>query len=173
MSRIRSIHPGLTTDDTYMAMSMTCKAAWPLLWMECDDAGLFEWKPLTLKAKMFPADNVDMVSVLGEFMSLGCVMKAEVGGAVYGAVRNFCRFQRPKLPKFKHPQTDELRKFAAFSEPPGAKNSPIKKRDFRTSGEKSPQRGGEEEEGTSPTSPEENPGSGVVGRLGVVAGGAR
>ncbi|HXE01599.1 MAG TPA: hypothetical protein VN623_06595 [Hyphomicrobium sp.] len=135
MSRIRSIHPGLTTDEAYMAMSMTCKAAWPLLWMQCDDAGVFEWKPLKLRATLFPANAVDMNEVLAEFVSLGCVMAFEVSGARYGGVRNFCRFQRPKLPKLSYPQTDELRKFVAFKSPPGSKFAPVKSGSFGSCGE--------------------------------------
>jgi hypothetical protein len=106
MARIRSIHPGMPSDETYMLMSMPAKAAWPLLWTECDDHGVFEWKPVVLKARIFPADNIDFNDLLEEWLRLGSVMKVEVDGRVYGLVRNFCRFQRPKNPSYRYLQEE-------------------------------------------------------------------
>jgi len=116
MSRIRSIHPGLSTDEAYMAMSLAAKAAWPLLWTECDDDGVFEWKPLVLKAKIFPADNIDMGSVLKEYETLQCVKSYELDGRMYGVVRNFIRFQRPKKPNSRKLIPVELRTFVGLNE---------------------------------------------------------
>lgn len=134
MARIRSIHPGLATDETYMSMTMAAKAAWPLLWTECDDNGIFEWKPIVLKARLLPYDNVDFSDLLAEYVRLGCVIKAEIDGRSYGAVRNFCRYQRPKKPNSVHPINDDFRNFVrltdAISEqvpnqfPTGGENSP-------------------------------------------------
>jgi nitrogen fixation protein len=114
MPRIRSIHPSLFTDEAYMAMSMTAKAAWPGIWTDCDDHGAFEWKPIVLKAKLFPADPVDMVTVLAEFVQRGCVVKCEINGKVYGLVKNFCRFQRPKKPKYNVVLPSEYHSFVGL-----------------------------------------------------------
>lgn len=102
MARIRSIHPGLTSDEAYMSMSITVKAAWTPLWMQCDDHGIFEWKPIVLKALIFPADNVDFAAVLEELVQLDCVRRIEIGGRPHGLVRNFARYQRPKNPSYRH-----------------------------------------------------------------------
>lgn len=115
MARIRSIHPGLASDECYMSMSMPAKAAWPMLWTECDDHGVFEWKPIVLKARIFPADNIDFAGLLAEFVELGCVMKAEVGGKPYGFIRNFCKYQRPKSPTYRHPFPECARSFVGDS----------------------------------------------------------
>lgn len=108
MARIRSIHPGLTSDEAYMSMSMVAKAAWTPLWMQCDDHGIFEWKPIVLKALIFPADNVDFSAVLDEFAKLGCVRKIEIDGRPHGVVRNFAKYQRPKNPSYRHFKPEEL-----------------------------------------------------------------
>lgn len=108
MARIRSVHPGLTSDESYMSMSMTAKAAWTPLWMQCDDHGIFEWKPIVLKALVFPADNVDFSEVLGELERLDCVRRLEIEGKPYGVVRNFARYQRPKNPSYRHFKADNL-----------------------------------------------------------------
>lgn len=116
MARIRSIHPGLTTDEAYMTMSMACKAAWPLMWTECDDRGIFEWKPIVLKARIFPADAVDFVKILSEMESLGCIRRYEIDGKSFGAVKNFCQYQRPKHPSYRYPTTGVDLDFIAFRE---------------------------------------------------------
>src|SRR5690242_5573027 len=111
MARIRSIHPGLTSDEAYMSMSMAAKAAWPVLWTECDDHGVFEWKPIVLKARIFPADNIDFTIILTEYEALGCVERREIDGRKYGFIRNFCKFQRPKNPSYRFPFPEEMHLF--------------------------------------------------------------
>lgn len=118
MARIRSVHPGIASDEAFMQMSMTAKAAWPLLWTECDDHGVFEWKPVVLKARIFPADNVDFSAVLAEMVALDCVMRFEHEGKPYGVVRNFGRFQSPKNPSYRFPCPLEPHLYAANKDTP-------------------------------------------------------
>lgn len=118
MARIRSIHPGLASDEVYMTMSMAAKAAWTILWTECDDHGVFEWKPIVLKARIFPAESLNFADVLAEYEALGCVMKADVDGKPYGFVRNFCKYQRPKNPSYRHPLPECAKFFVGVSSSP-------------------------------------------------------
>jgi hypothetical protein len=76
--------------------------------MQCDDHGIFEWKPIVLKALIFPADNVDFAAVLAEFERLGCVRRIDIQGRPHGVVRNFAKYQRPKNPSYRHFKADEL-----------------------------------------------------------------
>ena len=67
MARIRSVHPGLLTDEAFMTLTVESPLAIPLLvglWMEADDAGTFEWKPLTLKARILPAITQNISELL-------------------------------------------------------------------------------------------------------------
>lgn len=139
MARIRSVHPGLTSDESYMSMSMTCKAAWPILWTECDDHGIFEWKPIVLKARIFPADNVDFSEVLAELVELDCVRQFEVGGKSFGIVRNFGKFQRPKNPSYRYSLPIELQEYACFKAANSSSPSPVLTQSYPTTAEKSPQ----------------------------------
>lgn len=115
MARIRSIHPGLFTDEAYMGLSMTAKAALPGIWTECDDGGVFEWKPLGLKARLFPVDSVNMPEVLDELTAANFLMVIDVEGKRYGLVRNFRKWQRPEKPKHRHPLPDEHRKYVGLA----------------------------------------------------------
>lgn len=52
MSRIRSVHPGLFTDEKFILLSERAQVFFIGLWTEADDYGAFEWKPITLKIKL-------------------------------------------------------------------------------------------------------------------------
>ena len=115
MARIRSIHPGLFTDEAYMSLSLAGKVAFPGIWTECDDQGVFEWKPLVLKARIFPVDAVDMAAVLDELATNGCIRVIEVDGRKYGLVRNFRKWQRPEKPKVVFPLPEEFREYVGLA----------------------------------------------------------
>lgn len=120
MSRIRSIHPGFLTDEATMVLTVEAPLAALLaqgLWIEADDWGTFEWKPLTLKARILPAIGADvmmqMLAIL-QRADINMVRRFEIDGKHYGVVRNFARAQRPKSPKRFHPTTPETRSYAGF-----------------------------------------------------------
>jgi hypothetical protein len=156
VARIRSVHPGLWTDEAFVGTSPLARLLLIGIWTECDDQGAFEWKPLTLKMRLLPLDVADMVALLGELTGNRLVARYSVGGKDYGAVRNFGLFQRPKKPQNKHPMPDQWRTFAgnapSGSEPPPKdeerddeaaeplpENAPPVPHQFPTSGEKPPQ----------------------------------
>lgn len=115
MSRIRSIHPGLWTDVDFVGLSAFARLLFVGLWNECDDKGIFVWSPLQLKMRVLPADNVDAAALLDEIEAAGSIKKYEVGGKLYGAVRNFAKFQRPKKPNNIHPASAQILAFAGHN----------------------------------------------------------
>lgn len=124
MSRIRSVHPGIWTDEEFVTLSAFARLFFMGLWNECDDKGTFEWKPLTLKMRLLPADNIDAAELLEEIASAGCIRRYEIDGKSYGAVRNFGKFQRPKKPNDVHPKTDEILSYCGVSSEPVRNQSP-------------------------------------------------
>lgn len=166
MARIRSVHPGLFTDEAFASVSPAAQVLVIGIWTEADDFGAFEWKPVTLKMRIMPAHNVDVVALLAELEAANMVRRYEHEGRQYGAVRNFCRYQRPKKPKSVHFMPSEFRTYVASeargseppeddpppvppkSEPPGLEAAEVPKKT-----EKSPQMedgGGRKEERTPP-----------------------
>lgn len=111
MSRIRSIHPGLFTDEAFVCLSPMARILLMGIWTECDDDGIFEWSPLKLKMRVLPADNADASGLLEEMLSANVVMRFDAEGKAYGAVRNFCQYQRPQKPKAVHPKSEAVRDF--------------------------------------------------------------
>lgn len=108
MARIRSVHPGQWTDEDFVALSPMARLLTLAIRNECDDQGVFEWKPLTIKMRLLPADNLDVADLLRELEENNHVKKFETGGKTYGAVRNFRRFQSPKKPNAIHPLPAEI-----------------------------------------------------------------
>ena len=117
MPRIRSIFPGLFTDDEFMALTVSAPLAVPLLlglWTMADDQGVFEWKPLTIKARILPAVAVDVEELLAELVARRFIRRFEAGGRSYGAIRNFRKWQRPKKPNAVHPLPEEVREYVGL-----------------------------------------------------------
>lgn len=116
MARIRSIHPGFFTDEDIVSVSMAARICVIGLGVEADDKGTFEWKPLMLKMRLFPADNIDMGDILSELEAANVIRKFEIDGKQYGAIRNFRKFQKPKTPNDVHPSTDDIRKYVGLAD---------------------------------------------------------
>lgn len=160
MARIRSVHPKLFTDESFASISMPARVFVIGLWTEADDQGAFEWKPVSLKMRLFPADNLDVSTLLAELVSANMVRKYEYDGREFGLIRNFRKFQRPKNPNSTHFIPDNFRKYAglpgAVSESDGGELKP-----FPPNGET----GAQMEEGgdKDPSQEEDNPDSEVVG----------
>lgn len=117
MSRIRSIHPGLFTDESFVSVSDAAQIFYIGLLTEADDQGVFEWKPLTLKMRLRPASLQPVNALLEELAVANRIAPYEVNGRKYGALRNFRKFQRPKFPNSVHPITESIRSYVGLSGP--------------------------------------------------------
>lgn len=115
MSRIRSVHPGFFTDEDLVAVSLGARLLFIGLGVEADDKGVFVWKPLTIKMRVFPADNVDVAEMLAELVGIGAVRQFEAEGKTYGAIRNFRKFQKPKTPNDIHPCGPDILLFVGLT----------------------------------------------------------
>lgn len=117
MARIRSIHPGFFKDEDIVAVSMPARLLLLGLGVEADDKGIFDWKPITLKMNIFPADNIELEPLLDELVKAGKVLQFSTEGRSYGAISNFRKHQRPKFPNDVHPITDSIRIFVGLAPP--------------------------------------------------------
>ena len=146
MSRIRSVHPGLFTDEAFVCLSDAAQVFFIGLWTECDDQGAFEWKPVQLRLKLRGNKDGGVEPILAELEEANCIKAYQYEGRKYGLVRNFQRFQRPKKPNSIHFIPPEFRTYVGLksdgSEPThhsdDDSSDPVPHQ-FPTSGEKSPQ----------------------------------
>jgi len=118
MARIRSVHPGLFTDEAFVVLSADAQMFLIGLWTEADDQGVFEWKPTTLRMRLRATKDGSVDGLLAEIEAADCIKQYEIGGRKYGAVRNFRKYQRPKFPKAVHPITDEIRIYVSLTASP-------------------------------------------------------
>lgn len=146
MARIRSIHPGLFTDEAFMSASPHARLLIIGLWCEAWDDGVFDWKPLTIKARVFPVDAVDVATLLAELVELRFVRRFEANGKPYGVIRNFQKYQRPKKPNSSGVLPSDLSLFAGRSDNSSSGSEGVRNQ-FGTGGEKSPQMEDGEEDG--------------------------
>ena len=68
MARIRSVHPGLWTDEDFVQLSAPARLFLIGMWNESDDYGLFEWKPTRLKMRLAPNDPIDAAALMAELV---------------------------------------------------------------------------------------------------------
>lgn len=79
---------------------------------EAFDDGVFVYQPVTLKARIFPADSIDVNELLEELEGLDMIRRFESGGRQYGVIWDFLRRQRPKKPNSSNiPLGSELATF--------------------------------------------------------------
>lgn len=155
MSRIRSIHPGLWTDEAFVTLSPFARLLFIGMWNECDDKGTFQWSPLQLKMRLLAADNLDASGLLAEIAAAGFIMRYEVAGKPYGAVKNFAKFQRPKKMNDVHPAPLEVLDYVGLKAELETPNDEPVPDEFPTGSELSPQmEDGGEGEGEGEVAPD-------------------
>ena len=116
MARIRSIHPGQTTDEDFVECGPWARLLAIHIRCEADDHGVFPWRPKTIKMRVFPADNIKVEKLLAELETYNQIKSIEVNGKRYGVIRNFGKWQSPKKPTYQHPTTPEILAYAGFAD---------------------------------------------------------
>jgi hypothetical protein len=124
MSRIRSVHPGFFTDEAIASLPMAARVLLIGIWTEADDHGIFEWKPFLLKTRIFPAETFslgEIEAMMVQIATANCIKKFEEDSSkTYGAIRNFCVFQRPREPSYRHPFPEWCRSYVGIDRRKGA-----------------------------------------------------
>lgn len=134
MARIRALHPGQWTDEGFVNCGFPARLLALAIRNEADDGGVFEWKPRQLKMRCLPADDCDILPLLAELEVNNLIKRFEIDGRHFGAIRNFCRYQRPKTPTLTHPRAEwvdayvglvsEIKASKVVETPPNAETPP-------------------------------------------------
>jgi hypothetical protein len=117
MARIRSIHPGLWTDEEFVTLSLPARLFFIGTLNEADDYGILEWRPTRLKMRLAPVDAVDAEQLMEELTAKGFLVKFARNGQHYAAVKNFRKFQRPKNPSLPIIEMDDVLRVIVGLEP--------------------------------------------------------
>lgn len=105
MARIRTIKPEFWTSEQVMECSPLARLLFIGVWNFCDDAGNHPLSSKTLKALVFPGDDITSASVgelLVELSTNGLIDVYEVSGKEYLHVNGW-KHQKIDRPTIKHP----------------------------------------------------------------------
>jgi hypothetical protein len=105
MARIRTTKPEFFTSEQVMNLSIHARFAFLGMWNFCDDGGNHPASPKTLKAEVFPSDDVTSIDVQGyvdEMIAQGLIAPYEASGKQYWHVTGW-HHQRIDKPTLKHP----------------------------------------------------------------------
>lgn len=108
MARIRTVKPEFWTSEQVMDCSTTARLAFIGMWNFCDDAGIHPASAKTLKAEVFPADDIlvsDVQVLVDELKANGLIIEYEVAGKSYWQVTGWYH-QKIEKPNFKHPKPE-------------------------------------------------------------------
>lgn len=106
MARIRCIKPEFWVSEQIAECSTNARLTFVGLWNFCDDQGVHPAKPKTLKAELYPMDDVSSADVAGwvnELITVGLIAEFESDGERYWHVTGWEKHQKIDRPSFKYP----------------------------------------------------------------------
>jgi hypothetical protein len=109
MARIRSVKPEYWTSEQVMNMSRDARLLFIGLWTFCDDNGIHPASAISLKAEVFPGDDISadqVMSLVDEMIEQGLVEEYDVEDRRYWRVTGWRRHQRIDQPTYRHPTGD-------------------------------------------------------------------
>jgi hypothetical protein len=110
MARIRSLKPELCLDEQLADCDIAARLMYVLLMPHCDDGGVHQAKPRTVKAEVFPHDEgitAAQVSVwMCQLIEAGLVVEYEVAGERFWCIRNWLNLQKVEKPNPRFPRPD-------------------------------------------------------------------
>ncbi|MDY7559933.1 hypothetical protein QN366_04975 [Pseudomonas sp. CCC3.2] len=110
MARSRNIKPGFFSNEHLAEVDFATRLLFIGLWTEADREGRLEDRPRRLKMALFPADNLDIDSMLFSLHDLGFIDRYSVDGANYIQIVNWAKHQNPHLKETKStiPERSEI-----------------------------------------------------------------
>ncbi len=95
MARARNIKPGFFRNADLVELPYEARLLFIGLWTIADRAGRMEDRPKQIKMELFPADSLDVDSLLDQLASIGMVARYSHEGKRYLQVVNFVKHQNP------------------------------------------------------------------------------
>lgn len=111
MARIRTIKPDFWTSEQVMECSPTARLMFIGMWNFADDAGRMPFSPKSVKAKVFPADDIsadDVRRMILELSSIGLVLIYSVADAEFLQITGWHhqRIDKPQPARYPAPFID-------------------------------------------------------------------
>lgn len=93
--RARYIKPGFFKNEDLASCSVQARLLAPGLWMMADREGRMEYRPMRIKAEIFPYDAVEIEPLVEELVRAKHASTFYHGGKCFIQINNFLKHQRP------------------------------------------------------------------------------
>ena len=107
MARLRTIKPEFWSSEQIMELEPLARLAFIGLLNFCDDGGVHPASLKTLKAELFPSDDLaisEITSFVEQMIGQGLVIEFKAEGKQYWHVTGWQKHQRIDKPTFRHPR---------------------------------------------------------------------
>lgn len=95
MARARGIKPGFFKNEELVELPFEARLLFIGLWTLADREGRTEDRPKRIKMEIFPADSVDVDSLLSQLAATGMLLRYSHDGERFLQIVNFVRHQNP------------------------------------------------------------------------------
>lgn len=108
MARIRSIKPEFWTSEQVMECSLNARLMFIGMWNFADDCGRLPFSPKSIKAQLFPSDDLSLDTIRGMIQELstnGLLLTYAIDGKEYLEITGWShqRIDKPQKPKYPAP----------------------------------------------------------------------
>lgn len=93
--RTRMLKPGFFTNEQLASCEPLARILYAGLWCFADRKGCFEWRPLKMKAQIFPLDTCKIEPLLDQLIRQKLVAEYSENGTAYGFIPAFLKHQSP------------------------------------------------------------------------------
>ncbi|MPZ14312.1 MAG: hypothetical protein GEU73_07785 [Chloroflexi bacterium] len=94
--KIRSVRPEFFSDPRLVNITPRGRLLYIGLWCYVDDEGRGEWLPKLIEGSVFPLEQVDINTLLGELVDAARIVPYEVDDRMYFWLPSFERHQKPQ-----------------------------------------------------------------------------
>lgn len=101
MARSRNIKPGFFSNEHLAELDFATRLLFIGMWTEADREGRLEDRPRRLKMALFPADNVDIESMLSGLESYGFIRRYAASGCRAIQIVSWAKHQNPHVKEAK------------------------------------------------------------------------
>lgn len=95
MARSRNIKPGFFTNEDLVELDFATRLLFAGLWTVADREGRLQDRPKKIKIDVFPADNLDIDSMLQSLADRKFITRYEVNGVKFIQIANWTKHQNP------------------------------------------------------------------------------
>ena len=93
--RTRIVKPDFFTNEELASCEPLARILYIGLWCLADKHGIFEWRPLRMRAKIFPFDGCVVEPLLEQLLNQELIFQYSVNGENFGIIPTFLKHQKP------------------------------------------------------------------------------